>query len=75
MDCRHLDSLYELFLLGALSAEDARRLRSHLEQDCPNCRERLYEAELALYILLQPSHAVRSSPRQKARLLEQIKGK
>ncbi|HEX5481110.1 MAG TPA: hypothetical protein VFZ08_00620 [Terriglobia bacterium] len=75
MDCRHLEPLYELFLLGALSAGDARQVRSHVEQGCPNCRERLYEAELALYVLLQPPHPVGSSPKQKAHILEQIKGK
>lgn len=75
MDCRHLEALYELFVLGALSEGETLKIRSHVEQGCPDCQERLHEAELAIYTLLQAPRPMPSNPKQKAHLLQQLKGK
>ncbi|MGH9344968.1 MAG: hypothetical protein ACRD19_14560 [Terriglobia bacterium] len=74
MDCRHLENIYELFLLGALGNADAARVQEHLDLACPNCIEGLREATLTLFALLQPSKPVRSTPKQRAHFLQRLKG-
>jgi anti-sigma factor RsiW len=56
MDNRHLDDVYELYLLGSLSAEEAARISEHLERGCPHCLAHLSDAARTVYalILLQP---------------------
>ncbi|MGH9351837.1 MAG: hypothetical protein ACRD2G_06730 [Terriglobia bacterium] len=73
MDCRHLENIYELFLLGALGDADAGRVQGHLDRACPNCVEGLREATLTLFALLQPAKPVRSTPKQRAHFLQRLK--
>jgi hypothetical protein len=69
MDRRHLEDVYELFLLGALPEEDSREVREHLTQGCEHCLERAKEAARTVYLLsltLKPSSP---GPKVKADLL------
>jgi hypothetical protein len=75
MDCRHLGDLYELFVLGALSPAEDAQICEHIERQCPNCREGIRESLLTLYVLLETCRPVRSTARQKAHLLQRLKGK
>lgn len=75
MDCRHLENLYELFLLGALSKGDAARIHEHVDRGCPDCLGGLRQATLTLFALLQPDKPANLNPRQKSRLLARIKEK
>jgi len=76
MDCRSLENLYELFLLGALSEEDEARVREHLIACCPRCIEGLREAALALYAVLQsPRQTKQRESKAKPRLHQRLRGK
>ena len=75
MDCRHLDSVYELFLLGTLSDEDSAQLREHLASGCEHCLERLKEAARTVYLLSLAVQPVAPGPKAKANLLRQVNGK
>ena len=73
MDCRHLENIYELFLLGALSEEDSLQLREHLTRGCEPCRERVKEAARTVYLLSLSAKPVSPGPKAKADLLRQLK--
>ena len=75
MDCRHLDDVYELFLLGALSDEESLELRQHLTQTCPQCLERVKEAARTVYLLSLTAKPVPPAPKTKADLLRLLKSK
>jgi hypothetical protein len=75
LDCRHLESVYELFLLGALLEEDSVQLREHLASGCEHCLERLKEAARTVYLLSLAAQPVAPGPKTKANLLRQVKGK
>ena len=75
MDCRHLESVYELFLLGALLQEDSLQIQEHLSSGCERCRERLKEAARTVYLLSLAAKPVAPGPKAKANLLRQVKGK
>jgi len=75
MGCQHLEELYELWLLGALSEQGSLDLREHLGRDCPHCQARLREAAETVYLLSLAHKPVRPRPRVKAELLQQISGK
>jgi hypothetical protein len=75
LDCRHLESVYELFLLGALLEEDSRPIREHVSSGCEHCRERLKEAARTVYLLSLAAQPVPPGPKAKAKLLRQVKGK
>ena len=75
MDCRHLESVYELFLLGTLLEEDSRPIREHLSAGCEHCRERLKDAARTIYLLSLAAQPVPPGPTAKAKLLRQVKGK
>ncbi|MGH9444298.1 MAG: hypothetical protein ACRD3O_00925 [Terriglobia bacterium] len=75
MDCRHLEDLYELFLLGALSSAEEAQVREHVERRCPSCLEGIRESSLVLYALLQTCRPVRSTSTQKDHLLQTLKEK
>jgi len=75
LDCRHLDSVYELFLLGALLEEDSLQLQEHLSLGCEHCMERLKEAARTVYLLSLAATPVAPGPKAKADLLRHIKGK
>ena len=75
MDCRHLESVYELFLLGALVEEDSLQLQEHLSLGCEHCLERLKEAARTVYLLSLAAKPVAPGPKAKANLLRQVKSK
>ncbi|MGD0124436.1 MAG: hypothetical protein ABSF46_03680 [Terriglobia bacterium] len=75
MDCRHLESVYELFLLGALLEEDSFAIQEHLSFGCEHCLERLKEAARTVYLLSLAAKPVPPGQKAKASLLRQLKGK
>ena len=75
MDCRHLEDVYELFLLGALSDEGSLDLREHLSRDCEHCRERVKQAARTVYMLSLSAGPVSPGPKAKADLLRLVKSK
>ena len=75
MDCRHLEGVYELFLLGALLEEDSLQLQEHLSLGCEHCLQRLKEAARTVYLLSLATKPVAPGPKAKANLLRQVKGK
>jgi len=75
LDCRHLESVYELFLLGALTEEDSFEVQEHLSLGCEHCLERLREAVRTVYLLSLAAKPVTPGQKARANLLRQIKGK
>jgi hypothetical protein len=75
MDCRHLEDLYELFVLSALSRDETAEIHEHLAKSCPNCVAGVREAALTLYAVLQARRPIKSTPQQKSRFLQRIKDK
>jgi hypothetical protein len=69
LDCRHLEDVYELFLLGALPDEGSLELREHLAQGCEHCLERVKEAARTVYLLSLTAKPVTPGPKAKADLL------
>jgi hypothetical protein len=69
MGCQHLEELYELFLLGALSDQGSLELREHLARDCPHCLVRIREAAETVYLLSLACKPARPAPRVKSELL------
>jgi hypothetical protein len=69
MVCQYLEDQFELYILGAMSAEDARSVSDHVRGGCPLCQERLREAALTVYLLCQPAKPGRVAGKQKACLL------
>jgi hypothetical protein len=72
MGCQHLEELYELWLLGALSEPGSLDLGEHLARACPYCLSRLREAAETVYLLGLASKPARPHPRVKSELLRQI---
>jgi len=72
MGCQHLDELYELWLLGALSEANSRDLREHLARGCPHCLGRIREATETVYVLGLASKPDRPPARVKSELLREI---
>ena len=72
MVCTYLDDLWELYLLGALSAEDAAAASEHLETACPQCLGHLRDAALTVYFLCQPVKTVRPGPKANSSLLRRL---
>ena len=75
MDCRHLEDVYELFLLGALSDEDSQQLREHLKEGCADCVGRVKEAARTVYLLSLVAKPASPGPKTKADLLRMLKNK
>ncbi len=75
MGCQHLEELYELWLLGALSERGALDLREHMARGCPHCLARTREAAEIVYLLGLASKPTRPRPRVKSELLRQISQK
>jgi hypothetical protein len=73
MVCQHLEEIYELYLLQALSPEDAARVREHVEFGCANCLERLREAALSICFLCLSTPPARPAPKHKKQLLERLR--
>jgi len=75
MGCQHLEELYELWLLGALSEKGALDLPDHLRRGCPQCKARVREAAETIYLLGLAPKPARPHPRVKSELLRQISRK
>jgi hypothetical protein len=75
LDCRNLENIYELFLLGALPEEGALELREHLTQGCEHCLERVKEAARTVYLLSLTAKPVSPGPRAKDDLLRRLRKK
>jgi len=71
--CQYLDQIYELFLLGALSAEEDAAVQEHVERDCPYCLDQLREAALTVYYLTRTGRTERPDPKQKSALLHRLR--
>jgi hypothetical protein len=72
MGCQHLEDVYELWLLGALSEQSSLDLRDHLARGCPHCLARIREAAETIYLLGRSPKPARPRPRVKTELLRQI---
>ena len=72
MECRHLDDLYELYLLGALGVSERSEIHEHLRADCPYCTERLRQAALTVYFLALPDRKVRVPQPLKVQVLRRL---
>ena len=75
MGCQHLEEIYELYLLGALAADDVAKVQEHVDRGCPRCLEHLREAALAVYFLCLTARPVRPSPQRKSQLLRGLRKK
>ncbi len=75
MVCQYLEDLYELYLLGAASPDDAAAVQSHLQSGCAICLQQVREAGLTAYLLCLPAKPARLDPKQKSRLLHHLKKK
>jgi hypothetical protein len=75
MGCQHLEELYELWLLGAISGPSSVDLREHLARGCPHCLGRVREATETVYVLGLASKPDRPHPRVKSELLREISRK
>jgi len=69
MDCRYLDDIYELFLLGLLKPKEADEVNEHFERGCPYCLDHLHEAAVAVFFLLSSSKPRKPGPAVKSELL------
>lgn len=72
MGCQHLEELYELWLLGALSEQGSMDLREHLRRGCPQCVGRVREAAETVYLLGMAAEPARPNPRVKTEVLREI---
>jgi hypothetical protein len=75
MDCRYLDDVYELFLLGLLKSKEAAEISEHVERGCPYCLDHLREAAQSVYFLLSGAKPLKPGPRVKSDLLRRLHGK
>ena len=75
MGCQHLEELFELWLMGALSEQGSREILEHLRGGCADCLTRVRDAAETIYILGLSSKPVRPHPRVKAELLRSISRK
>jgi hypothetical protein len=73
VDCRHLEDVYELFLLGALPDEDTLQLCEHLTQGCEHCLQRVKEAARTVYLLSLTAKPASPGPKAKANLLRVLR--
>jgi hypothetical protein len=73
MDCRYLETLYDLFVLGALPPDQDILVREHLDGDCANCHAGVRRSALTIYALLETCQPVNSTPKQKAQLLQRLR--
>jgi hypothetical protein len=72
MDCRYLDDIYELFLLGLMKPKESGEVKEHIERGCPYCVNHLREAAQAVYFLLSSSKPRKPGPAAKAELLRHL---
>ena len=73
MACQPVEGVYELYLLGALCANEQDELHAHVERGCPHCLSQLREAAETLYWLTQNIPSERPGPAVKARLRRRLR--
>jgi hypothetical protein len=64
MVCQYLEDLFELYLLGAASPDDAAAVQSHLQSGCASCLAQVRDAGLTAYLLCLPVKPARLNPKQ-----------
>jgi hypothetical protein len=74
MDCRYLENLYDLFVLGALPPDEDILVQQHLDKHCSNCQDGIRRSALTVYALLETCPPVKSTAKQKAELLQRFRG-
>jgi hypothetical protein len=72
MECRYLDDVYELFLLGLLKQKEAAEVKEHIERACPYCMDHLREAAQSVYFLLTGAKGRKPPPQVKADILRKL---
>ena len=72
MVCQYLEDSFELYLLGAARAEEARTVSEHLATGCAHCLAQLREAVLTVYLLSQQVKPARPDPKGKSSLLRRL---
>ncbi len=73
MGCQSLDDIYELYLLGVLSAEESAEVSAHVRRGCPYCLDRLRESAQVVSLVALNTLPAPPSARHKAALLERVK--
>lgn len=72
MECRYLDDVYELFLLGQLKSKEAVEVKEHIERGCPYCMDHLHEAAQSIYFLLSRVKGRKPPQNMKAVILRSL---
>jgi hypothetical protein len=72
MECRYLDDVYELFLLGLLKPKETAEVKEHLERGCPYCLDHLREAAQSVYFLLSGVKDRKPGQQVKAGILRSV---
>jgi|YelNatPaOPRAMG01_1025707.scaffolds.fasta_scaffold32294_3 anti-sigma factor RsiW len=72
MECRYLDDVYELFLLGLLRSKEAVEVEEHIERGCPYCVHHLREAAQSVYLLLSSLKDRKPPQNAKAEILRSL---
>jgi predicted anti-sigma-YlaC factor YlaD len=75
MVCQYLEDLFELYLLGVATPQDAAAVEDHLQSGCAGCLQQVREAALTVYLLCLPPKPARPDPKRKAHLLHRLKKK
>jgi hypothetical protein len=73
MDCRYLENLYELYVLGALPSDEDSLVQEHLKSGCAACQNGVRQSVVTVYALLHTCRPIKSTPKQKAHLLQRLK--
>ena len=72
MDCRYLDDVYELFLLGLLKPKEAAEVKEHIERGCPYCTDHLREAAQSVSFVLSGSKDPKPAQNTKSEILRSL---
>lgn len=73
MDCRYLDDVYELFLLGLLKSKGAAQVKEHIERGCPYCVTHLREAAQSVYFVLSGTKGSKPPQQVKSEILHSLR--
>jgi len=73
MDCRNLDDVYELFLLGLLKPKEAAEVKEHVERGCAYCVDHLREAAQSVYFVLSGAKPRKPPQPAKSEILRSLR--
>lgn len=73
MECRYLDDVYELFLLGLLKPKETAEVKEHLERGCPYCLDHLREAAQSVHFLLSGAKERKPPAQVKNQILHSLR--